>query len=206
MAQNLLFPATLAPECKRYFAAQRVLLSLQQGLYENAERVCMLLYPFINRTRGDAGRRAKTCLSHIPVRLQERSPGFQCNEPQSRTKHCPAHFSCRLPRPYFVLQLRAGLPGAGGCSFGKRQGRARGARVSQAPARPRCLGFPPAGACCRAQMPQKPGWATAGAESQPSPPLQGEKQPRRSKARAQGRAAPVTMPWDALSARRAFFV
>lgn len=96
MAQNLLFTVTVLPQCKRYFAVQRILLSLQQGLYENASRLCLPLYPFIKRTRGDAGRRA--CLSHIPVRLQGRRTGF-C-ETRRKTKRCPAHFP-RLGRTLF---------------------------------------------------------------------------------------------------------
>lgn len=78
-----------------------------------------------------------------------------------------------------------------------------------APARPRSLAFPPpAGDGCRDQMPQEPGCATPGPESEPSPPSRGEKRPRGSgaRARAQGRAAPMTTPGDALSARRALFV
>lgn len=85
MAQNLLFTTTILPQCKRYFAVEKILLNLQQGLYENASRPCLLLYPFIKRTRGDAGRRARTCFSHrYPFAFRERGPTFGAVKPDAK--------------------------------------------------------------------------------------------------------------------------
>lgn len=63
-------------------------------------------------------------MSHIAVRLQGRRTGFRFCETRHKTKRCPAHFPRRSPRPYFVLQLRPGLSGAGDRALGRQQGRA----------------------------------------------------------------------------------
>lgn len=104
-AENLLFLTILSPQCKQYFVVQRLRLSLQRELYRNARPVCVLLYPSIDRTRGDAGKRAKPYSRHIPVRLREKSTDFRCNETQRRTERCPPPFSCRSSPPYLVLRL-----------------------------------------------------------------------------------------------------
>lgn len=85
MAQSLLFTTTVLPHHTWDFAVQRILLSLQRGLSENASRPCLLLYPFFKRTRGDAGRRARACYSHIyPFACRGRGPAFGSAKPDAK--------------------------------------------------------------------------------------------------------------------------
>lgn len=84
MAKNLLFTTTVLPQCKRYFAVQSILLSLQQGLYENSSRPFLLLHDFIKRTEGmQVGEQGHVWVIY-PFACRGRGPAFGSVKPDAK--------------------------------------------------------------------------------------------------------------------------
>lgn len=121
--QNLLFTTTVPPQGKWYFAVQRLLLGLQQGLCENVSRHCLLLNPFIKRTRGmQVGEQGHVWVIN-PFTCRGGGPAFGSVKPDAKQNVALLIFPADRPGRTLPSRCHRDFP-VPGIALGRRQGRA----------------------------------------------------------------------------------